>query len=345
MRGLRACMYLHVCAYMHTFIQNFYIFSYCACICTCTCIHAYKPQYVFLHICIHSYKLQHVFILCMYMYLYMHTCIQASICFHAVLMLALVVFHVSRFYHMVDNILFTFNAASSDFQQSVLSRLEQLQKSQDVLQAKQELLQAHLQLITPYNPWAALTSSKGSKSGELKDNLLRQYGSPPTCLVSGVVQTKDILVVGAHVWPKSKKEEFSNWKNQIGETICESLDDVSNGILLLEDIEKAFDKQRVTFLCDPFKISLKLLVLDSNLKGVLPKGCSKTYEQLEQCNIGDPRISQGRRPSFKLLAYHATTAVRAAVNKKWISEERKNQLLQSIEPTSPNILSPAKNTE
>jgi hypothetical protein len=190
--------------------------------------------------------------------------------------------------------------------------------------------------MTPYNPWATLTTSAESQSGALRAGLLDMYGSP-TCLLSGIEQQQDkkVLVVAAHLWPKARAKEFAQWENQNGETICSSIDDTANGMLLLQGIERAYDKQRVIFLCDPFEIALQLRVLDPSLKSTCPTGCPWTFEQLEQCRIGRSKIDEDRRPSFKVLSYHASVGVRAAVSKGWLSQDECDNLLLSITVTSP----------
>jgi hypothetical protein len=228
----------------------------------------------------------------------------------------------------------------NNFEQTVLSKLDQLDRNQ-------KFIEKQLKLLSAYNPWATLSSTAASKRDALKKALRRTYGTPEVCLISGVMEAKDkgIEVTAAHLWPACRPDEFKQWEDNAGERICEFIDDAANGMLMLRDIEQAYDYQRIVFICDPFVVSFKLLVLDPRLKDTCPTGCTRTFKQLEECIIGKPRIDNERRPSFKVLSYHASLSVRAAVSKGWLTLEACRKLLETIEVVSPPKLSPKKGSQ
>jgi hypothetical protein len=175
--------------------------------------------------------------------------------------------------------------ADTEFQKTVLSKLEQLERNQ-------KNFEKQLDLVAAYNPWATRTKSKQSRKDALLKALRHVCGMPETCLLSRVVEDKDqqIYVSAAHLWPSCNPDKFKEFEQNTGEKICETIDDASNGMLLLSDIEQAYDSQKIVFLCQPFDVSLRLLVLDPGLKDVCPKGCTKKFRELEQCVIGKPTI-------------------------------------------------------
>jgi hypothetical protein len=237
--------------------------------------------------------------------------------------------------------------AENEFRKTVLSKLEGLEGDLQQLRRNQKHTEKQLQLFSAYNPWATCASTAASKKNALKKALRSTYGVPEVCLISGVEEAKDkgIEVTAAHLWPSCRPDEFKEWEENTGEIICKSIDDTANGMLMLRDIERAYDYQRIVFICDPFRVSFKLLVLDPSLKNVYPTGCSRTFEQLEQCVVGKPKINDEKRPSFKILSYHASLSVCAAISKGWLTPEACRGLLETIQVVSPLKLSPKKESQ
>ena len=198
------------------------------------------------------------------------------------------------------------------------------------------------ELFANNDPWDDHSSTtSNSNRRNLRDALCKQYAEE--CMVSDVtdnVDAKGSRVVAAHLWPRSKTSLFVRWQQSIREDVCDDIDDARNGMFLLQDIETAYDKKKIFFLCHPFQLKMQLKVLDPRIKNKKPAGCTKTFKELEQVVIEQPKITRDRRPSFKILSRHAMKAIETAP-KKWLTEEQKRDLYAVIQVISPEP-SPAK---
>jgi HNH endonuclease len=198
-----------------------------------------------------------------------------------------------------------------------------------------------MQRFMPYDPWEQLScQTTASKKCKLRDNLKVLYHMV-ACVVSGVVDNDsddanpNQRVVAAHLWPKSQATRFESWKATISSSTCAGIDDASNGLFLLKEIEEAYDKKRVCFVCNPFDISMEFKVLDKNLLLQKPAGCSQTYEELSQSIIRSPTINNIMRPSFHILSRHAFHAVDHASLRTWVTPQQKTELHNLIKVSSP----------
>jgi HNH endonuclease len=242
-------------------------------------------------------------------------------------------------------------ASTGDVSTHVLEKIEVRLKNIEEGQATLALVLAR---VSSVDPWEILsTSSTLSQKSRLRNTLTALYAHDGIkCIVSGVKDDASKMqherVVTAHLWPRSRAAEFQLWKSgrNNGE-ICMGIDDAQNGLFFLNDIEKAYDKKRVCFLCDPFKCELVFTVLDPSLlrdnefgAKPCPSGCTRTYFELDSTRITSPVIDMDRRPSFQILSFHASWAVESALRKRWISKEKHCELANSIK-----ILSPVKNRQ
>jgi hypothetical protein len=190
------------------------------------------------------------------------------------------------------------------------------------------------------DPWEKVAQSTKSQKSQLKKHMKMFYDNiGVTCMVTGTPDRKDqgdgFRVVAAHLWPFSGVEDFSVWQSQRKETILsDGIDDPRNGMFLLRDIEHAYDNRFVIFVCNPFTYSMQLKVLNPGLKGQKPRGCDKTFAELEEIIIQEPTISNTKRPSFKIISYHARRAVTLAKT-GWLSLTEKDELLNRISICSP----------
>ena len=207
------------------------------------------------------------------------------------------------------------------------SREQQLQRMESHL--------SRLSLSQNFDPWDSM-SKRTNTSGRhrLRSNLLAMYKeTPPKCLVSGKTHDPSLdqsrQVVAAHIWPRRHGEQYPKDGG--------SVDDATNGLFLLHDIETAFDAKKVCFVCDPFQRSIMFKVLDQNLKTTLPSGCEQSYAELDEkqiCFVGTES-----RPSFELLSIHAGFAVDEGLKSanNWLGSSEARKLKDAI-----SVVSPAK---
>ena len=207
------------------------------------------------------------------------------------------------------------------------SREQQLQRMESHL--------SRLSLSQNFDPWDSM-SKRTNTSGRhrLRSNLLAMYKeTPPKCLVSGKTHDPSLdqsrQVVAAHIWPRRHGEQYPKDGG--------SVDDATNGLFLLHDIETAFDAKKVCFVCDPFQRSIMFKVLDQNLMTTLPSGCEQSYAELDEkqiCFVGTES-----RPSFELLSIHAGFAVDEGLKSanNWLGSSEARKLKDAI-----SVVSPAK---
>ena len=217
------------------------------------------------------------------------------------------------------------------------------QDIQDV-KAKLKTVEKQMRFVPNIDPWGSLTTqtSLGSKN-DLRQALMNHYdykqGDKVKCMVTGVEDDthgdQRERVVAAHLFPRSRKEMFVSWQDTIKQTVCESIDHALNGMFLLKDIEIAYDKQRICFLCNALDLSIRLKVLDPQIKTQCPTRCDKTFEDLEAVIIKDPTITYMKRPSFRILSCHAQCALDEAESRGWLDSAEKDGLESIIQLCSP----------
>ena len=221
------------------------------------------------------------------------------------------------------------------------SREQQQQQMAEERRSREQQLQrmeshlSRLSLSQNFDPWDSM-SKRTNTSGRhrLRSNLLAMYKeTPPKCLVSGKTHDPSLdqsrQVVAAHIWPRRHGEQYPKDGG--------SVDDATNGLFLLHDIETAFDAKKVCFVCDPFQRSIMFKVLDQNLMTTLPSGCEQSYAELDEkqiCFVGTES-----RPSFELLSIHAGFAVDEGLKSanNWLGSSEARKLKDAI-----SVVSPAK---
>ena len=205
------------------------------------------------------------------------------------------------------------------------SREQQLQRMESHL--------SRLSLSQNFDPWDSMsqgTSTSGRR--QLRSNLLAMYKeNPPKCLVSGKTHDPSLSqsqqVVAAHIWPRRHGRRYPKDGG--------SVDDATNGLFLLHDIETAFDAKKVCFVCNPFQRSIMFKVLDQNLKTTLPSGCEQSYAELDEKQICFADTES--RPSFELLSIHAGFAVDEGLKSanNWLGSSEARKLKDAISVVSP----------
>jgi len=87
-----------------------------------------------------------------------------------------------------------------------------------------------------------------------------------------------------------------------------------NGLLLSEDLEKAFDNRDVCFIYNPIKKQIQLFVLNPEIRDrIVSPSTSKTFKDID----GDP-VRAKKMPFRRLLAWHAKLALEHALARGWI---------------------------
>ena len=205
------------------------------------------------------------------------------------------------------------------------SREQQLQRMESHL--------SRLSLSQNFDPWDSMsqgTNTSGRR--QLRSNLLAMYKeNPPKCLVSGKTHDPSLhqsqQVVAAHIWPRRHGRRYPKDGG--------SVDDATNGLFLLHDIETAFDAKKVCFVCNPFQRSIMFKVLDQNLKTTLPSGCEQSYAELDEKQICFADTES--RPSFELLSIHAGFAVDEGLKSAndWLDSSEARKLKDAISVVSP----------
>ena len=205
------------------------------------------------------------------------------------------------------------------------SREQQLQRMESHL--------SRLSLSQNFDPWDSMsqgTNTSGRR--QLRSNLLAMYKeNPPKCLVSGKTHDPSLhqsqQVVAAHIWPRRHGRRYPKDGG--------SVDDATNGLFLLHDIETAFDAKKVCFVCNPFQRSIMFKVLDQNLKTTLPSGCEQSYAELDEKQICFADTES--RPSFELLSIHAGFAVDEGLKSanNWLGSSEARKLKDAISVVSP----------
>jgi len=195
-------------------------------------------------------------------------------------------------------------------------------------------------------------STSVGKRAKFRPRLARDYlkidekayhnGASITCQILDVV-LPNFLVIGAHIF---KHEWASDAKILLG---IDNIDSTRNGLLLLQPIEKAFDRSRLCFLKGRSQNSFCLKILDPALReqdllaSCLPYITEAECKKLEssfddvrnslansltidgrQLTFGDLEgralICKGKtRPYKRCLNFHASRARDYAVEMKWIS--------------------------
>ena len=168
------------------------------------------------------------------------------------------------------------------------------------------------------DPWDSISHSTTDTMREIfKKDLEREYG-PAKCMVTGVqVENK---VVAAHIWPASACDSI-----RLG-TLNLTTDDIMtwrNGIFLLKELERSFDRKRVGFVYISSTDKFIFRVFDGTLLNTTVSGASVvegrnrtklTYKQLEGRNLVVPN---DKMPYRRLLIWHYAACQAKAKHLGW----------------------------
>lgn len=218
----------------------------------------------------------------------------------------------------------------------MLKRLEQLLLvNREELSEQGQLLRGHL--IAEMNVWrTSLSEGDPSETPDFRLVLQKYLADPDDvdrrvrCQVSGRRGPNGpgfAAVIGAHIWPERANAELLV---NIGLEPTD-LNDARNGLFLLNGIEKAFDRQQLTFtllIIDSVK-ELRLRILDKRLAEIsaLKYVGGKDVTRWPQAGANDPTFMslEGKKlnynentpPFRRLLALHAELSVSTAQVRGW----------------------------
>lgn len=125
------------------------------------------------------------------------------------------------------------------------------------------------------------------------------------------------LVIASHLWPnKQHGVGLDKFNLTINDTY-----NARNGILMLKDIEKAFDTKRLCFIYDPFQKKFIVRVLDPDIINTV---ISNTDPSITFGNINDKILQHpsGKFPFPRILSHHAKCTFSHAQEKNWITAEQ-----------------------
>jgi len=189
-------------------------------------------------------------------------------------------------------------------------------------------------LTRPENPWAEMARSSAASDTSSQQNFRTKlsafYGyseqAKPKCIATEMEDNPSgDRVVAAHIWPRYAASAFPL-------DLEDGVNNASNGMFLHEKIEEEMDRLHVCFVCDPFKISAKFVVLHRN---ILDEKLSGTQLKYRDLHLKDVEFKDNKRPSFKLLSRHAQQAFGHTDNQQWMDENIVSELKSVVQVGSP----------
>jgi len=123
------------------------------------------------------------------------------------------------------------------------------------------------------------------------------------------------LVIASHIWMTKTR---GKGLPKFGLSVTD-LNNARNGILILKDIEDAFDKKQVCILYQPFgEVATRVFlikVLDPGIMGNTITGTSKTFADIHMTKLHMPN---NKFPYRRLLSFHARCSYKRAMDMQWI---------------------------
>jgi hypothetical protein len=179
------------------------------------------------------------------------------------------------------------------------------------------------------DPWEDLPSSSSRSRKNFRISVSTYYhgsdnAKAPRCMVSGSQATGDKGVVAAHIWPYSSLglglERFGLAK--------EDVHGPRNGLLLLKQIESAFDKKQAAFFYNEARRAFEFVVLDKQslneqpIHGVVRDGDAVVqvhFKDLhgQELQLPPGAFERGAFPYRRLLAWHFAQALGKAATQCW----------------------------
>ena len=164
------------------------------------------------------------------------------------------------------------------------------------------------------DPWEAISqTTANSERKRFKEILEVEYGSPATCMVTGVTGEK---VVAARIWPASARdsrlEEFGLTQDDVMSW--------RNGVFLLKALETQFDRKRVGFQYENGVDKFKLRIFDGSLNTTPVSGAPSangarlTFGLLDGAEL---QLPAGKVPFRRLLVWHYAACLAQTKRLDW----------------------------
>jgi hypothetical protein len=162
----------------------------------------------------------------------------------------------------------------------------------------------------------SLTAHSTLTQVEFKHALIERYqaripGCPTLlrCMVTGLPITQQFCIAG-HIVPRARHHLLSVYRIPG----MNDINDVRNGILWADSIEKAYTANKVCIVYDPFSSKLVFVVLDATYLARKLRVKGKTFAFVH----GKELVINARvMPSLRLLLNQATFAHELAISENW----------------------------
>ena len=184
------------------------------------------------------------------------------------------------------------------------------QMESDLLQTKERMELVASELSRQLDPWARVRNGSATSSDRrVAQEAFRAalIAKASACQLTGSTDN----LIAAHIIPKCSDLLTPSEKYKI-----------YNGMLVCDAVEKAFDRQKIMFKCDPMKRTATLFVLDKTIleDEVCP---GKTWHDVQGSDLNTSR----HRPSYKLLNLHAEYALKFCFDQKIIEKSIYDDLI------------------
>ena len=162
------------------------------------------------------------------------------------------------------------------------------------------------------------------EQSDFKKSLIKYYQRGPgtriwrygklKCMVTNKWFSAD-LVIASHIWmTKTRGKGLSRFGLSVAD-----LNNARNGLLMLKDIEDAFDKKQVCILYQPFgAVATRVFlikILDPSIMGNTITGTLETFAMINMTQLSMPN---NKFPYRRLLSFHARCSYKRARDMGWI---------------------------
>jgi hypothetical protein len=210
-----------------------------------------------------------------------------------------------------------FNASSLTERAELRERFDR-SKRENVREERESAMQSMLQLLmaSRVNPYAAISASHFSKDDSLaaRTDSVAYYGlqDENVCQVLGVVNSSNVSVINAHIWPRHAAADMVIFDLQ-----PDQIHSPQNVLRLQREIERAFDSRRLTFVAN-HDDNLVVKILDPSAMSEPLNGTTKTFRDIDGHLL---KLPNGKLPFRRLLANHSVLAHKHAREKGWIGQD------------------------
>ena len=170
-------------------------------------------------------------------------------------------------------------------------------------------------LVSHADPYVAISESHFSKDDSIavKTASINYYelASEKFCQVLGAVDPNRVSVVNAHIWPRHATTDLPLFDLEPSD-----VHNARNVLRLQKDIERAFDRRKLTFIPDGSKLRVRILCHDLNAEVL--SGTTVCFKDIEGRELLHP---ESKGPFRRLLAHHCMVAHRHARAMGWNDQD------------------------